>query len=331
MKVLFIGGTGTISSACSQLAVERGTDLYLLNRGLTSSRSIPEGATVLTGDIRDPASVQTAIGDMTFDVVVDWVAYTPDHVEADINLFRGRTGQYVFISTAAAYHKPVLSLPITESTPLHNPYWAYAQAKIACEARLMRAYRDEGFPVTIVRPSHTYDRTKLPLRGRWTVVDRMRKGLPVVVHGDGTSLWVLTHHADFAKGFVGLLGRSQTLGEAYHITSDEVLTWNQIFRIVGRAAGVADPELVHVPSELFNAFDPDLGAGLLGDKAHSVIFDNTKIKRLVPDFTATISFDRGAEEIIAWFEDDPARQVIDAEHNRLLDDMIAAYRSAWPR
>ncbi|HOU12893.1 MAG TPA: SDR family oxidoreductase [Anaerolineae bacterium] len=331
MKVLFIGGTGTISSACSRLAVERGFDLYLLNRGRTSTHPLPAGATVLTGDIRDPASARAALGHREFDVVVDWVAYTPDHVETDIALFSGRVGQYVFISTAAAYHKPVLSLPITESTPLHNPYWPYAQAKIACEARLLRAYHDEGFPVTIVRPSHTYDCTKLPLRGRWTVVDRMRRGLPVVVHGDGTSLWVLTHHRDFAKGFVGVLGRTQALGEAYHITSDEVLTWDQIFRIVGRAAGVHNPELVHIPSELFNAFDPDLGAGLLGDKTHSVIFDNTKIKRLVPDFAATIPFDRGAEEIIAWFEADPARQVIDEAHNRMLDMMIAAYRSAWPR
>jgi len=330
MKVLFIGGTGTISSACSQLAAERGFDLYLLNRGITSSRPIPEGATVLTGDIRDPASVRAALGDRTFDVIVDWVAFTPDHVQTDIDLFKGRTGQYVFISTAAAYHKPVLSLPITESTPLHNPYWPYAQAKIACEARLMRAYQNEGFPITIVRPSHTYDRTKLPVRGRWTVVDRMRKGLPVVVHGDGTSLWVLTHHQDFAKGFVGLLGRSQALGEAYHITSEEVLTWDQIFRIVGRAAGVDSPELIHIPSELFNAFDPNLGVGLLGDKAHSVISTTARSSQLVPNFAATIPFDRGAEEIIAWFEADSARQAIDEVHNRMLDNMITAYRSAWP-
>jgi len=330
MKVLFIGGTGTISSACSQLAVERGLDLYLLNRGMTSERPVPEGAKVLTGDIRDTASVQAALGSREFDVVVDWVAYTPAHVETDIDLFRERTGQYIFISTAAAYHKPVLSLPITESTPLHNPCWPYAHAKIACEARLLRAYHDEGFPVTIVRPSHTYDCTKLPLRGRWTVVDRMRKGLPVVVHGDGTSLWVLTHHQDFAKGFVGVLGRTQALGEAYHITSDEVLTWDQIFRIVARAAGVYNPELVHIPSELFNAFDPDLGEGLLGDKSHSVIFDNSKIKHLVPDFAATIPFDRGAEEIIAWFEANPARQVVDKSHNRLLDEMITRYRAIWP-
>jgi nucleoside-diphosphate-sugar epimerase len=190
MKVLFVGGTGTISSACAQLAVERGIDLYLLNRGLTSERPIPAGATVLTGDIRDPAAARVAIDGMTFDVVVEWVAYKPEHVETDIALFRGRAGQYFFISTASAYHKPVQSLPITESTPLHNPFWRYSRDKIACEERLLRAYRDEGFPVAIVRPSHTYDQTRLPFRGRWTIVDRMRKGLPVVVHGDGTSLWV---------------------------------------------------------------------------------------------------------------------------------------------
>lgn len=331
MKVLFIGGTGTISSACSQLAVERGIDLYLLNRGLTSERPIPAGATLLTGDIRDPASVQAAIGEMTFDVVVDWVAYTPAHVETDIALFRGCTKQYVFISTASAYHKPVQSLPITESTPLHNPFWQYSRDKIACEERLLRAYRDEGFPVTIVRPAHTYDRTRLPFRGRWTVIERMRKGLPVVVHGDGTSLWVLTHHRDFAKGFVGVLGNAQAIGEAYHITSDEVLTWDQIFRILAHAAGVDEPELVHVPSELINAFDPDWGAGLLGDKTHSVIFDNTKIKRLVADFKATIPFSQGAEEIIAWFEEVMVRQVMDEAHNRLLDRIITVYQSAWPK
>ena len=330
MKVLFIGGTGTISSACSQLAVERGLDLYLLNRGLTSRHPIPSGATVLIGDIRDPASVKAAISTMTFDVVVDWVAYTPDHVETDIALFRERAGQYIFISTASAYHKPVRSLPITESTPLHNPFWQYSREKIACEERLLHAYRDVGFPVTIVRPSHTYDRTRLPFRGRWTIVDRMRKGLPVVVHGDGTSLWALTHHRDFAKGFIGLLGRPQTIGEAYHITSDEILTWDQIFRIVARAAGVSKPELVHVPSKLINAFDPQWGAGLLGDKTHCVIFDNTKIKHMVPDFVATIPFSQGAEEIITWFEENPARQIVDETHNQLLDKIITTYQAIWP-
>lgn len=330
MKVLFIGGTGIISSACSQLAVERGIELYLLNRGQTSTRPVPEGAEVLIGDIRKPATVLDAIGDMTFDVVVDWIVFTEPQLETDLELFWGRTGQYIFISSASAYHKPVRSLPITESTPVHNPYWQYSRDKIACEERLMRAYREEGFPMTIVRPSHTYDKTLLPFHGRYTVVDRMRQGKPVVVHGDGTSLWVLTHHRDFAKAFVGLLGDPRTLGETYHITSDEVLTWNQIFRIVARAAGVEDPKLVHVSSEVINAYDADWGAGLLGDKTHSVIFDNTKVKRIVPDYVATIPFVQGAQEIIDWYDADPARRQIDETFNRLLDEIIAAQWGVRP-
>lgn len=325
MKVLFIGGTGVISSACSRLAVNRGIDLYLLNRGQTE-RPIPEGAHVLRGDIRDRASVDRALGDTTFDAVVNWVNFTPDHVEADIELFRDRTAQYIFISSASAYQKPLSSLPITESTPLDNPFWAYSRAKLACEERLMQAYREDRFPATIVRPSHTYDRTMVPLRGHYTDIDRMRKGKKVVVHGDGTSLWVLTHHEDFAKGFVGLLGNHHAIGHAFHITSDEVLTWNQIYTILAQAAGV-EPQIVHVPSDLIAAFDPELGAGLLGDKAHSVIFDNSKIKRLVPDFVATIPFSQGAREIVAWFDADPARQVVDEQTNRLFDRIIAAYET----
>jgi nucleoside-diphosphate-sugar epimerase len=328
VKVLFVGGTGTISSACSHLAVARGVELVMFNRGRTD-RAIPKGARVLYGDVRDRASVESALGDATFDVVVNWVSYTPEHVEADIELFGGRTGQYVFISTASAYHKPIPGLPITESTPLYNPYWAYSRAKIACEERLVRAYREEGFPVTIVRPSHTYDRTRLPVHGRYTVVDRMRKGKKVIVHGDGSSLWVLTHHTDFAKAFVGLLGNQRAIGDAFHITSDEALTWDQIYTIIARAAGV-EPRLVHVPSELIAAFDPEWGAGLLGDKTHSVIFDNTKIKRLVPDFVATIPYSQGAGETLAWFDADPARQVVDDGVNRLMDRIIAAYESIWP-
>lgn len=328
MKVLFIGGTGVISSACAQLAIERGIELTLFNRGQTA-RAVPAAAHILEGDFRDRDSVKQALGDRTFDAVVDWIAYTPEHIEADIELFRGRVEQYVFISSASAYQKPPVKLPITESTPLHNPYWAYSRAKIACEERLMLAYRQEGFPVTIVRPSHTYDRTKLPMQGQYTVVDRMRKGNKVIVHGDGTSLWVLTHHRDFAKGFVGLLGNNHALGEAFHITSDELLSWNQIFEVVARAAGT-EPRIVHIPSEFIAAFDPEWGAGLLGDKAHSVIFDNAKIKRVVPDYVATIPFARGAEEIIAWHDADPSRRVVDEEMNRLIDRIIAAYESAWP-
>ena len=328
MKVLFIGGTGVISSACAQLAVERGMELYLLNRGQTS-RPIPEGAHVLRGDIRDRESVLAALGDAAFDVVVDWIAFTPEHVKADIDLFRGRTGQYIFISSASAYQTPPAHLPVTESTPLDNPFWDYSRAKIACEERLVRAYRDEQFPITIVRPSHTYDRTLLPVHGRYTVIDRMRKGKKVIVHGDGTSLWVLTHHTDFARGFVGLLGNIHAIGDVFHITSDEILTWNQIFEILAGAAN-AEARMVHVPSEFIAAFDSEWGAGLLGDKSHSMIFDNSKIKRIVPDFVATIPYSWGATEQIAWYDADPARRAVDEKLDRLMDNIIGAYESAWP-
>ncbi len=328
MKVLFIGGTGIISSACTALAVEHGLALYLLNRG-RSDRPLPAGVHLLRGDIRDPASARAALGSLQFDVVVNWVAFSPDHVETDLALFRGRTGQYVFISSASAYQTPPASLPITESTPLANPYWAYSRAKIACEERLIRAYREEGFPATIVRPSHTYDRTLLPFRGGYTVVDRLRRGQPIIVHGDGTSLWVLTHHRDFARGFIGLLGQDRAIGDVFHITADEWLSWNQIAAILARAAG-ATPRIVHIPSDFIAAFDPDWGASLLGDKAHSMIFDNGKIRRLVPDFAATIPFARGAEEIIAWYDADPARRRVDETLNATMDRIISAYKAAWP-
>jgi nucleoside-diphosphate-sugar epimerase len=326
MKVLFIGGTGIISSACAPLAVERGCDLYLLNRGQTS-RPVPEAAHILHGDIRDKDSVNRALGDRAFDVVVNWIAFTPEHIETDLELFRDRTGQYIFISSASAYQTPPVNLPVTKSTPLDNPYWVYSQAKIACEERLVRAYREEKFPVTIVRPSHTYDRTVIPFEGRYTSVGRMRQGKKVIVHGDGTSLWVLTHHRDFARGFVGLLGNSRAIGEAFHITSDELLTWNQIFEIVARAAGT-EARIVHIPSDIIAKFNPDWGAGLWGDKAHSMIFDNSKIKRIVPDYAATIPFSRGAEEIMAWYDADPARQVVNNALDRQMDEIIAAYEPA---
>lgn len=321
MNVLFIGGTGVISSACSRLALACGMQLTLLNRG-QSTRPIPPGAKVLHADIRDPRSVETALGKTTYDVVVDWIAYTPEHIETDLTLFRGRTGQYIFISTASAYLKPA-ALPIRECAPLGNPHWAYSRAKIACEERLLRAFREEGFPVTIVRPSHTYDATKLPMYGRYTVIERMRRGLPVIVHGDGTSLWVLTHHEDFARGFVGLFGNHRTLGEAFHITSDEVLTWNQIFYWLGKAVG-AEPHLVHVASETLARFSSEWGDSLLGDKSHSVIFDNSKLRRFVPDYVATIPFAQGAREIIAWHDADPARQEVDPAINALFDRILAA-------
>ena len=327
MKVLFIGGSGVISAACSELAAHRGIELFLLNRG-ESKRAVPGSATILRGDIRDRESAKNALGEEKFDAVVEWTAFTPEHIETDLELFRGRTRQYVFISSASAYQTPPVNLPVSESTPLFNPFWQYSRDKIACEERLLRAYREEQFPVTIVRPSHTYDRTMLPLKGRYTVIDRMRRGKKVIVHGDGTSLWVLTHTRDFAKGFVGLLGNSRAVGEAFQITSDELLTWNQIYELAARAAGT-DAQIVHIPSEVIARYDAEWGAELFGDKAHSMIFDNTKIKRVVPDFAATTPFSRGIEEIIAWHDADSSRQIVDERWNQLMDKIIPDWESAF--
>ena len=323
--MLFIGGSGVISSACSWLAVERGIELFVLNRGSSRLRPLPEQATVLRGDVRDPASVRRALGDRSFDAVVDWVAFTPEHVRSDIDLFRGRTTQYVFISSASAYQTPPARQPVLESTPLRNPFWAYSRGKIACEEVLAAAYRDEGFPATIVRPSHTYDKTLVPFDGGWTVLGRMRQGKPVVVHGDGTSLWTLTHHRDFAEGFVPLLGHPRTVGEAFHITSDDVLTWNQIAGTLAAAAGVI-ARIAHVPSDAIASADPEWGAGLLGDKAHSMVFDNSKLRSVVPGYRATIPFEQGAREIVAWYDADAARQVVDARLDAVMDRLIKNYR-----
>ena len=327
MKALFIGGTGNISSACVELALSRGIEVTLLNRG-TSGRPVPNGAQVLTADIRDPQSVRAALGSRSFDVVAEFVAFTPEHIETDLELFRGRTGQYIFISSASAYQTPPAILPVTESTVLDNPYWEYSRNKAACEERLVRAYREEKFPITIVRPSHTYSAPYVPIDGGWTAIDRMLRGEPVIVHGDGTSLWTLTHSSDFAKGFVGLMGNAHAIGEAFHITSDEWLTWNQIHEILAAAAGVK-ATLVHVPSDLIAAYDPIWGESLLGDKTHSFILDNSKVKQLVPDFICTMPFSRGAEEIIAWHMADPARQRVDPAFNALCDRILQAYAKAW--
>ncbi len=324
-KVLFIGGSGVISSASSRLAVTRGIDLYVLNRGTSHDRPLPPEATVLRADVRDPAAVRAALGDLEFDAVVDWVAFTPEHVRSDIELFRGRTGQYVFISSASAYQTPPARIPVTESTPLRNPFWAYSRDKIACEALLTEAYRDDGFPATIVRPSHTYDKTTIPFDGKWTALARMRAGKEVVVHGDGTSLWTLTHHEDFARGFVPLLAHPRTVGDVFHITSDDVLTWDQIAHTLAAALG-AIPRIVHVPSDAIAAADPQWGAGLLGDKAHSMIFDNSKLRTVVPDFCATIPFEQGAREIVAWHDGDPARQQADSRLDAVMDKLVATYR-----
>jgi nucleoside-diphosphate-sugar epimerase len=325
LRVLFIGGSGIISSACSQLAVQRGIKLSVLNRGATHLRPLPPGAEVLHGDIRDPLAAREVLGDREWDAVVDWVAFTPEHVRGDIDLFRGRTGQYVFISSASAYQTPPSRVPVTESTPLRNPFWQYSRDKIACEDLLVEAYRKNGFPATIVRPSHTYDRTSIPFDGKWTALARMRAGKEVVVHGDGTSLWTLTHHADFARGFVPLLGHPRTVGEAFQITSDDVLTWNQIAETLAAAAG-ATARIVHVPSDAIAAADASWGAGLLGDKAHSMIFDNSKLRTVVPGYRAEIPFEQGAREIVAWYDEDPARQQTDLRLDAVMDKLVETYR-----
>lgn len=304
--------------------MEQGFDLYLLNRG-KSKRVVPESVHILHGDIRDIESVRQALGDIQFDVVVDWIAFSPEHIETDLHLFRDRTQQYIFISSASVYQTPPQKLPVTENTPLENPFWEYSRAKIACEKLLFKAYREEKFPVTIVRPSHTYDRTTLPFSGGFTVLKRMMQGKKVIVHGDGSSLWVLTHHSDFAKGFVGLLANKRTIGEAFHITSDELLTWNQIFEIIARAAGTK-AQIIHIPSDVIARFNAEWGAGLLGDKAHSMIFDNSKIKSIVPEYAATITFSRGVEEIIEWYNDNPDRQIVDNVLDKQMDEIIAAYQ-----
>ena len=324
LRVLFIGGSGVISSACSRAAVEQGIDLFVLNRGRSTLRPLPPEVMVLRADIREPRSVRQEIRDLDFDAVVDWVAFTPEHVRNDIEVFGGRTGQYVFISSASAYQTPPARMPVTESTPLANPFWQYSRDKIACEDVLVAAYRERGFPATIVRPSHTYDKTLVPFDGGWTVPGRMLAGKPVIVHGDGTSLWTLTHHEDFARAFVPLLGHSRTLGEAIHITADDVLTWNQIAEALAAALGVT-ARLVHVPSDAIAAADPEWGAGLLGDKAHSMIFDNAKVRRLVPGWQAVIPFERGAREIADWYLADPAWQVTDASLDALMDKLAAAW------
>ena len=323
MKVLFIGGTGIISSACSELAVKKGIELYHLNRG-NAIRTVPDSVQTIIGDIRDKQSIKKKLDGKNFDVVVDWIAYTQEHIETDIEIFKDHVEQYIFISSASAYQTPPTKLPVTENTPLENPFWAYSRGKIDCEKKLMQVYEADNFPITIVRPSHTYDKMTLPLQGRYTAVSRMRKGKEVIVHDDGSSIWVLTHHKDFAVGFVGLLGNKKAIGEAFHITSDELLTWNQIFNAVAEAAGT-EAKKVYIPSEVINKYDSEWGAGLLGDKTHSMIFDNSKIKNLVPEFNARIPFNQGAQEIMNWFDENPARKVIDESLDKLMDEMVNIY------
>ncbi len=334
MKILFIGGTGLISSACSDLVLERGHELFLLNRSASAKYPAPAGATILQADIyAGDSNLSALLAGHRFDAVVDFIAFSPQDIQRGISLFRGKTDQFVFISSASAYQKPVQNYLITEETPLENPYWEYSRNKIACEDLLMKSYREDGFPVTIIRPSHTYGVSQIPFcysswMHPWTIIDRMKRGQPVIVPGDGTSLWVLTWNADFAKGLVGLLGQKQAIGEAFQITSDQVLSWNQIHLEAYQALG-REPNVVHISSNFIARFDEGALGGLIGDKSNSVVFDNSKIKRFVPDYRCDVNWAEGLRRALAWFEAHPEFQTIDHEANERWDTILAAYQKAF--
>ncbi len=332
MKALFIGGTGTISSAITRQLAEQGCELYVLNRG-NRNADVPAEVKLIQGDINDEAGIAELIADLNFDVVADFIAFRPEQLERDYRLFAGKTKQFIFISSASAYQTPLSDYRITEGTPLSNPYWEYSRNKIACEDYLMKQYREESFPVTIVRPSHTYNERSIPLgvhgsKGSWQVAKRMLEGKPVIIHGDGTSLWTMTDSRDFAKGFIGLMGNLHAIGEAVQITSDESLTWNQIYEAIANALGVR-LNAVHVASEFLDACSTeDYRGGLLGDKANTVVFDNSKLKRLVPEFVATTRFDQGIKDTIRHILAHPELQVADEAFDAWCDKVVAAMDAA---
>ncbi|OBR67806.1 NAD-dependent dehydratase [Paenibacillus oryzae] len=332
MKALFIGGTGIISSAITKQLAEQGCELYLLNRG-SRNAALPQGVHVIQADINDEDQVASLLEGHQFDVVADFIAFRPEQLERDFRLFQGRTKQFLFISSASAYQTPLSDYRITEGTPLSNPYWEYSRNKIACEQYLIDRYREDGFPITIVRPSHTYDERSIPLgvhgnKGSWQVAKRMLEGKPVIIHGDGTSLWTMTHNSDFAKGFIGLMGNIHAIGESVHITSDETVTWNQIYEIIADALGVK-LNAVHVSSHFLAAAGPyDFRGGLLGDKANSVVFDNSKLKRLVPQFVATTRLDQGIKETVRHILANPALQTEDPEFDLWCDRIVETMDNA---
>lgn len=326
MKILFIGGTGNISAYCVELAVSQGHTVTVLNRGIREC-SLPDGVQSIRCDIQNENDVKDRMKGMKFDVVADFIAFVPAHVERDIRLFSGVCRQFMFISTATVYHKPPVKFPVTESTPLKNPFWKYSQEKIICEEILIHAFRQSGFPVTIIRPSHTYGKTMIPSvfgHGDYTEIARIKAGKKVIVQGDGQTLWTLTHSRDFAKGFLGLCGNDRAIGEGFHITSDEHLAWDTIIKMKAQAVG-CEPEIVHIPSDYINAIDPETGAGLLGDKQYNAIFDNSKLKRFVPTFNATISFSKGLHESIEFFQRDKQKCVENSEISALMDRIIEKY------
>jgi nucleoside-diphosphate-sugar epimerase len=324
VKILFIGGTGIISTECAKLAIERGIETWLLNRN-NRSGLLPAGAKLIAADINQHDDVESKLGNMTFDAVVDFIAFTPQQVERSLKLFEKRTGQFVFISSASVYQKPPSTYRITESTPLVNPFWKYSRDKIECENLLNRYVAERNVKMTIVRPSHTYGDTMLPtvvaFGNSFSIVHRMRAGKPVIVHGDGQSLWCLTHASDFAKGLIGLLGHPAALGHAFHITSDEVLTWDQIYQTIGTACG-AEPKIVHIPSDVLAQWDAGMEGSLIGDKARSVIFDNSKLKHVVPGYVATTPFCVGARKTVAWFDADSSRYKHDPAGEARIDRLI---------
>ncbi|MCR2806951.1 SDR family oxidoreductase [Paenibacillus soyae] len=332
MKALFIGGTGTISSAITKQLAENGCELYLINRG-SRNEALPPNVHIIQADINDEERVAQLIEGMSFDVVADFIAFVPSQLERDYRLFKDKTKQFMFISSASAYQTPLSDYRITEGTPLSNPCWEYSRNKIACEEYLIKQYRDNGFPITIVRPSHTYSERSIPLgvhgdKGSWQVAKRMLENKPVIIHGDGTSLWTMTHNSDFAKGFIGLMGNLHAIGESVHITSDESLTWNQIYEAIASALGVK-LNAVHVASSFLDACSPyDFKGGLLGDKANTVVFDNSKLKRLVPEFAATTRFDQGIKQTIDHVLAHPELQEEDPEFDAWCDRVIGALEAA---
>ncbi|MBI4901871.1 MAG: NAD-dependent epimerase/dehydratase family protein [Actinobacteria bacterium] len=324
-RVLFLGGTGVISAGSVALAAQRGWEVTVLNRGQSTVRPVPDGVELISADVREAGAITAALGDRRFDAVCDFLSFTPDQVTQTLHQVEDRTDQYVFVSSASAYQKPTGVLPIREGTPLSNPYWQYSRDKAACERYLLGRRQDDGLPVTVVRPSHTYDRTMTILGGRHAMVRRLLNGDEVIVHGDGTSLWTLTHTTDFAKGFVGLLGNASAIGIAVHITSDEWLTWDHIAREIARAAGV-EARIVHVPSDAIAALDKEWGDGLVGDKANCTIFDNSLIKRLVPDFICTTPFSRGAREIASYYQEHTEPAPKQAETEAVIAQLLERYR-----
>ncbi|MBR5420089.1 MAG: SDR family oxidoreductase [Lachnospiraceae bacterium] len=336
MKALFIGGTGTISMAIvRRLAEDPAWDVYLLNRGNRRSE-VPDYVHQITADINNEADVSAKLEGMSFDVVSDFIAFDVNAVSRDYRLFRGKTGQYIFISSASAYNKPAASYVITEGTGLANPYWEYSRNKIACEEFLMEKYRNEGFPVTIVRPSHTYDERNVPLgvhgnKGFYQVIKRMKEGRPVLIQGDGSSLWTLTFNSDFAIGFTGLMGNRHAIGEAFQITGDETLSWDQIYQTIADALGVK-LNAYHVSSEFLSrvgeAYGYDFTGSLTGDKSVSVVFDNSKLKKLVPQMTTNVPFHKGVRIALDHVLTHPGEYEEDPEFDQFCDRVIAAMEKA---